>query len=1148
GVMSFGKTSYYNDNPIIADYDCIEIYSKALTEKEVMQRANLIKTADDKQAVETQANAFVLDYNGGAKINLPNYVDDGVKVTWLSSNENAISKDGHVYPVTTQTVVSLMAVFSRGTESVSKSYDVTLSPFEKIEFDRQIFALKDVQIDQSSFYWEYMMANVDKFMFKLDRDRLLYNFRRICGVDTKGVSTYGGWISPESNGASQFEMHYISALARLTQSMPNYSYNGETASDRLAYMISALKECQENYAKIDPSNAGYVNAFSIENFEVIKTGSKKLSDGTTAWVPWYFMHKTLAGLYDTYTFATDTTTKNNAYTVLIGLADWCSNFLLEMNEQEMQKTITVEYGGITEVLYNVYALTGNANYYKAAQCFEETALFEKILVKEDPLSGLHSNTTIPKILGLCAAYEITGEEKYKTIAINFFDMVMQRTYSNGGTSYEEFWRSENQVEEARFVEETCCSYNMLYLTDYLYRWTGDKKYVEYYENVYLNHILSSIDVESGCKTYHVNTQFGYYKVYHTLDTTFWCCSCSGMESYSKLGIHVYYKIEGGVEVNLFTPSTLKYSNDISIVQSGNYLTDEKTTLKIVGGGNLKLKIRIPDWCKETYSVKLNNTTIVNPTVENGYVVIERNFENNDTIDFNMPMTYWLKDRLTKGETTSKTLFYGPSMLVADLGPSGENQILETMTPNFGAPYSGNIKNYMILDKDLQDCITKSVNGNFMTFTFTADNQTVNFVPFYQAYRIRYGMYLNYYDKTTEKNSASDYNEQDVDFVNVGHADYNSNNLQNAISSNSLKLASEGESKYIITERKVYGRFLTTFDITPSSVGGAINAGLYIHASNAQKDIDKINAFNIHLIRAQDSNSLDISVYRFDQAYMGKVAGGIITCDTHTINVKIVVSDGYVLVYINNSETPSFSNILDGVKCDGGYIGLRTLYCDVTFSNMLIKANEFDINYKYLVSALQQVQDLNGSLYTQASWENFSSVLNNCKNVNDNKTATSQTQVKELANNLLSAKENLVLKSTQSSSSSSSSSSVSQAPSSSSSSSSKEQSSSSSSSSSSVSQAPSSSSSSSSQEESSSSSSSSVSQTPSSSSEVVSSSSSQESSSSSETISSSSKPNTSVQPQPSKRGCGGNINSCYYLLGIALVVFVVIVKRIKQKNN
>ena len=170
-----------------------------------------------------------------------------------------------------------------------------------------------------------------------------------------------------------------------------------------------------------------------------------------------------------------------------------------------------------------------------------------------------------------------------------------------------------------------------------------------------------------------------------------------------------------------------------------------------------------------------------------------------------------------------------------------------------------------------------------------------------------------------------------------------------------------------------------------------------------------------------------------------------------------------------------------------------------------------------------METLNGSLYTQASWSDFIAILNNCKNINDNKTATTQTQVKELANNLLSAKENLVLKSTESSSSSSSLSS--------------------SSSSSSVSQAPSSSSSSSSEIISSSSSK----EESSSSSEIVSSSSSKEESSSSNSTTSSST-DISEQPQPSRSGCGGNINSSYYLLGVLVLAVIVIIKRIKQKNN
>ena len=607
--------------------------------------------------------------------------------------------------------------------------------------DKKLFDLQEVLIDKNSWYYDYMLSNVDNFMFKLDTDRLLYNFRRICGVDTKGVESYGGWISIKSNGASQFEMHYISALARLTQSMPDYKYNGkETALDRLSYMIKELKVCQDNYAKIDPKNKGYLNAFGIENFEIIKTGTRDLPNGTNAWVPWYFMHKTLTGLYDTYLYCTDKNIANLAFEMLVSLAEWCGNFLLNMSEQDRQNTLKVEYGGMIEVMYNLYKETSNPLFKKSAEFFMESGLYGDILLKKDNLTGIHANTTIPKFLGLCAKYEVEKEESVLETCKNFFDMVLSRTYSNGGTCFQEHWSKAGQVDLGRISEETCCSYNMLKLADYLYRFTGEIKYMHYYENVYLNHILSSIDLETGCKTYHVNTQFGYYKVYHTLDTTFWCCSCTGMESFSKLAYNVFYELDNGVEVNLFTPCTLN-TKKYSLKISSDYIYQEKCDVQVLKGGKFVIKLRVPTWCKDTCFVKINGKE-VSADKSMGYILLDYEWKDGDLIEYNLPMEYRLVSKRAFYPTHSATLFYGPIMLVANLGPAGEKQQKEHELDE-QTEYKGKIVEKIVLENNLKNSIVKSVNNKQMTFTLKGKNQTVQFVPFFSAFSIRYAMYMDF---------------------------------------------------------------------------------------------------------------------------------------------------------------------------------------------------------------------------------------------------------------------------------------------------------------------------------------------------------------------------------------------------------------------
>jgi len=610
-----------------------------------------------------------------------------------------------------------------------------------VKVNKTLFKLKEVLIDKDSWYYKYMLSNVDKFMFNLNTDRLLYNFRRICGLDTKGVESYEGWISIKSNGASQFEMHYVSALARLTQSMPDYKYQQkETALDRLSYMIKELKLCQDNYAKIDPKNAGYLNAFPIENFEIIKTGTRDLPNGTNAWVPWYFMHKTLTGLYDTYLYCTDKEIASLAFKMVVSLAEWCGKFLLDMSAVERENTLKVEYGGMIEVMFNLYKETNNPLFKKSAEFFMESGLYNDILLKKDNLTGIHANTTIPKFLGLCAKYEITEDDETLEICKNFFDMVLSRTYSNGGTSLFEHWGKAGQVELGRLSEETCCSYNMLKLADYLYRFTGEIKYMHYYENTYLNHILSSIDVDTGCKTYFVNSEFGFYKVYHTQDTTFWCCSCTGMESFSKLAYNVFYELENGVEVNLFVPCSLQ-TEKYALKICNDYIYDEKCNIQVLKDGDYSIKLRIPTWCKETCKVKINGKDI-EVDKSTGYIELNYKWEKGDLIEYSLPMEYRLVSKRAFYPTFNATLFYGPIMLVADLGPAGENQQKEHEQTE-QTPYSGKISNRVVLESNLKNSITKIIKDDKITFTIKGKNQTLNFVPFFSAFSIRYAMYLDF---------------------------------------------------------------------------------------------------------------------------------------------------------------------------------------------------------------------------------------------------------------------------------------------------------------------------------------------------------------------------------------------------------------------
>ena len=410
-------------------------------------------------------------------------------------------------------------------------------------------------------------------------------------------------------------------------------------------MVEELKKCQDAFANYNPENAGYLGAIGVEHYyELAKpsggwntqvTTTVTKTDGSTydvvskIWVPWYFNHKNMEALLDVATYANSSALRETALDMVIKHADWCAKILktFDSNISTYPDPATCfEYGGMAEVLYQIYSITNDADHAYAAQKFEEKWLLDTWYKNIDTLTtggnhagyvGMHANTQIPKVLGAAAGYEATGKEYYYTIVKNAFDMMVARSNAFGGVGMDEnFSHEAHEVQTGATACETCCSYNLLKLADYLFRWTNDIKYANYFEKTYTNHILSSMAPDTGLKTYFVSTAFGGHKVYHTQDTTFWCCSCTGMESFAKLPYGIYYNTDDGVIVNMFYSSTYKVSNDLTIKQTGDFYSTQSTKITVEGDGNFKIKLRVPDWAENGFTVKINGTTQT-LTAENG---------------------------------------------------------------------------------------------------------------------------------------------------------------------------------------------------------------------------------------------------------------------------------------------------------------------------------------------------------------------------------------------------------------------------------------------------------------------------------------------------------------------------------------------------
>ena len=557
-----------------------------------------------------------------------------------------------------------------------------------------------------------------KYLKSLDANKLLKGFCEIAGVDLD-AEKYGGWETSAIQGHTLG--HYLTATAQSYASSKDEEFKEITD-----YMVSVLAKCQgEN---------GYLAAIPEEHYEKLEKGD---TDGT--WVPWYSLHKILAGLVSVYEF----TQNPQALKVASNLGDWVYSHTTKWTPEIQKTVLNIEYGGMNDALYDLYKFTKSEKHLSAAHSFDELTLFEPLYNGEDILNGKHANTTIPKIKGTLNRYLVTKEDYYLQVAKNFWDIVINNhTYITGGNSeWEHFGESKIlDGERTNCNCETCNTYNMLKLTRDLFKITGDTKYADYYENTFINAILSSQNPKTGMTTYFQPMATGYFKVYSTPYDHFWCCTGSGMENFSKLSDSIYFYENEALYINRFTSSKINWQEkSLEITQIAD-LPNVKFTIN--GSAKAKIVLRIPEWTNNP-TIKINGIEI-DFKAENNLVILEKQW-NNDTIEYTLPMSVTVH-KLPDNQN-AVAFKYGPYVLSANMGDS--EMYTTTTGVNVTIPESNlNISDTLVIDNDTVENWLKNINKNLvkdendLIFTLKGTNQNLVFSPHYKQHTNRYGIYFH----------------------------------------------------------------------------------------------------------------------------------------------------------------------------------------------------------------------------------------------------------------------------------------------------------------------------------------------------------------------------------------------------------------------
>lgn len=495
-------------------------------------------------------------------------------------------------------------------------------------------------------------------------DRILAVFRANAGLDARGARPPGGWETSDGNLRGHYGGHFLTLVAQA------YADTREAAlKTKLDYLVGALGECQRALAQNGsprPSHPGYLAAYPETQFILLES----YTTYPTIWAPYYTCHKIMRGLLDAHTLAGNA----EALTIASTLGDWVHSRLGRLPKAQLERMWSIyiagEYGGMNEVMADLYTLTGKGEHLAAARCFDNTALLDACAEDRDILEGRHANQHIPQFTGYLRLHDHTGEERYATAARNFWGMVAgPRTYSLGGTGQGEMFRARGAIAATLDDKnaETCATYNMLKLSRQLFFRDPDPAYMDYYERGLTNHILASrrdAPSTSGPEvTYFVGMGPGVVREYGNTGT---CCGGTGMENHTKYQDSVYFRSADGntLYVNLYLASTLRWpERGLVIEQSSDYPAEGVRTLTFrAGGGRFDLRLRVPSWAIAGFTVTVNGVRQQVTAVPGSYLTLSRDWRRGDRVGISAP--YRLRIERALDDPTVQSVFHGPVLLVA----------------------------------------------------------------------------------------------------------------------------------------------------------------------------------------------------------------------------------------------------------------------------------------------------------------------------------------------------------------------------------------------------------------------------------------------------------------------------------------------------
>jgi DUF1680 family protein len=437
---------------------------------------------------------------------------------------------------------------------------------------------------------------------------------------------------------------------------------------------SAFDEYKKDYKHY---GYGYLNAIPAQHCVLIEM-YRAYNNEQWVWAPYYTVHKQLAGLIDIANLVDDKAVAEKALLIAKDMGLWVWNrlhyrtFVKNDGTQEERRLkpgnryemwnmyIAGEVGGMEESLARLSEMvkdkTEKARLLEASTYFDSPAFFEPLSRNVDAIRTRHANQHIPMVTGALRAYRGNKNPYYYNIAQNFWTMIQGRyRYAMGGVGNGEMFRQPytqvlsmctNVTGDGRrnlypepTINETCCAYNLAKLSKDLNCFRPDDAgYMDYYERVLYNQIVGSVNPQQYATVYQYAVGLNASKPWGNETPQSTCCGGTGSENHVKYQEAAYFVGDETIWVALYLPSTAQWDEKKVTLKQECEWPAEKSTIRIAKGkARFSMKLRVPYWATEGFSVKLNGKEVADHYQAGSYVEIPtRKWTAKDVVEVVMP--------------------------------------------------------------------------------------------------------------------------------------------------------------------------------------------------------------------------------------------------------------------------------------------------------------------------------------------------------------------------------------------------------------------------------------------------------------------------------------------------------------------------------